>query len=55
MDVVMPANFIMPKIVFTGTEDPEAHLTTFNGCYALQDVHGHFHRHDTTMVCWPPR
>ena len=29
MDVVVPASFITPKIVFTGTEDPEAHLTTF--------------------------
>ena len=30
MDVVMPTNFIMPKIVFTGIEDPKAHLTAFN-------------------------
>jgi len=29
MDVVVPASFITPKIIFTGTEDPEAHLTTF--------------------------
>ena len=30
MDVVIPVSFITPKIVFTGAEDPEAHLTTFN-------------------------
>jgi len=30
MHVVIPANFITPKIVFTGVEDPEIHLTTFN-------------------------
>jgi len=30
MDAVIPASFITPKIVFTGAEDPEAHLTTFN-------------------------
>jgi len=30
MDVVIPANFMIPKIVFTGVEDPETHLTTFN-------------------------
>ena len=30
MDDVILASFIMPKIVFTGLEDPKAHLTTFN-------------------------
>jgi len=30
MDVVVPASFITPKIVFTSAEDPEAHLTAFN-------------------------
>jgi len=30
MDVVIPANFITPKIVFTGVKDPETYLTTFN-------------------------
>ena len=30
MDAVIPASFIMPKIVFTGTKDPKAHLTAFN-------------------------
>jgi len=30
MDVVIPISFITPKIVFTGAEDPKAHLTTFN-------------------------
>jgi len=30
MDTVIPANFITPKIVFTGVEDLESHLTTFN-------------------------
>jgi len=30
MDAAIPANYIMPKITFTGVEDPESHLTTFN-------------------------
>ena len=30
MDVVILANYITPKITFTGIEDPESHLTTFN-------------------------
>jgi len=30
MGAVVPTNFMMPKIVFTGTEDPEAHLKAFN-------------------------
>jgi len=30
MDIVIPTNYIMPKIVFMGVEDPESHLTTFN-------------------------
>jgi len=30
MDAVIPASFITPNIVFTGVEDPESHLTTFN-------------------------
>ena len=30
MDVVIPATFVGPKVTFTGTEDPEAHLTTFH-------------------------
>ena len=30
MNDVVPTSFMMPKIFFTGTEDPEAHLTTFN-------------------------
>jgi len=30
MDAVIPANFITPNIVFTGVENPETHLTTFN-------------------------
>jgi len=30
MNVVILASFITPKIVFTGAEDLEAHLTTFN-------------------------
>jgi len=30
MDVVIPMNFMMPKITFTGTEDPEANPTTFH-------------------------
>jgi len=30
MDIVVPTSFMTPKIVFTGTEDPKAHLTTFN-------------------------
>jgi len=30
MDVIIPANYITPKIVFTGVEDPESHLIAFN-------------------------
>ncbi|XP_068486676.1 uncharacterized protein [Phaseolus vulgaris] len=30
MDVVIPATFVGPKVTITGTEDPEAHLTTFH-------------------------
>jgi len=30
MDAIIPANYITPKIVFTGVEDPESHLTVFN-------------------------
>jgi len=30
MDVVVPINFMTPKIVFTSTEDLEAHLIAFN-------------------------
>ena len=30
MDVAIPATFVGPKVVFTGSEDPEAHLTAFH-------------------------
>lgn len=30
MGALIPANYITPKIVFMGVEDPESHLTTFN-------------------------
>ena len=30
MDVMIPATIMGPKATFTGTEDPEAHLTTFH-------------------------
>jgi len=30
MDAVIPAMFVGPKVTFTGTEDPEAHLTTLH-------------------------
>jgi len=30
MDVVIPTNFMIPKITFIGTEDPEVHLTAFH-------------------------
>jgi len=30
MNVVIPTNFMIPKITFTGIEDPEAHITTFH-------------------------
>ena len=30
MDALIPAKYITPKIVFTGVEDPESHLTVFN-------------------------
>ena len=30
MDAVIPALFVGPKVTFTGTEDPEAHLTIFH-------------------------
>jgi len=30
MDVVISTNFMTPRITFTGTEDPETHITTFH-------------------------
>jgi len=30
MDVTIPTTFVGPKVVFTGSEDPEAHLTVFH-------------------------
>jgi len=30
MNVVIPTNFMTPKITFTGIEDLEAHITTFH-------------------------
>jgi len=30
MDAIIPANYLTPKVVFTGVEYPESHLTTFN-------------------------
>jgi len=30
INAVIPTNFMIPKITFTGTEDPEAHITTFH-------------------------
>jgi len=30
MDVVIPTTFVGPKVAFTGTEDPEAHLMAFH-------------------------
>jgi len=30
MDAVIPATFVGSKVAFTGTEDPEAHLTAFH-------------------------
>jgi len=30
MNVVIPTNFMTPKITFTSTEDPEAHITAFH-------------------------
>ena len=30
MNVMIPTNFITPKITFIRTEDPEAHITTFH-------------------------
>jgi len=30
MDTVIPATLVGPKVTFTGTEDPEAHLTAFH-------------------------
>ncbi|XP_068498458.1 uncharacterized protein [Phaseolus vulgaris] len=30
MDAVIPATFVGPEVAFTGTEDPEAHLTAFH-------------------------
>jgi len=37
MDVVIPANYITPKITSTGVEDLESHLTTF---YAQMIISG---------------
>jgi len=30
MNVVIPTNFMIPKITLTGIEDPEAHIMTFH-------------------------
>jgi len=30
VDAAIPATLVGPKVTFTGTEDPEAHLTTFH-------------------------
>jgi len=30
MDELVPTHYFMPKITFTGVEDPESHLTAFN-------------------------
>jgi len=30
MDAMIPATFVVPKVTFTGMEDPEAHLTAFH-------------------------
>jgi len=30
MDAIIPTNYIMPKILFTGVEDHKNYLTTFN-------------------------
>jgi len=30
MDMVIPASFMVPKITFTGVEDPKAHITAFH-------------------------
>jgi len=30
INVVIPTNFMTPRITFTGIEDPEAHITTFH-------------------------
>jgi len=30
MDTVIPASFMVPKLTFTGVEDPEAHITAFH-------------------------
>jgi len=64
MVVVVPTNFMTPKIVFRGTEDLEAHLTAFNAQmmisggnerHALQAVHGHVHKHNDGVARRPPR
>jgi len=30
MDTVIPTSFMVPKITFTGVEDPEAHIIAFH-------------------------
>jgi len=30
MDAIIPANYITPKIIFMGVEDPKTHLAAFN-------------------------
>ena len=30
MEAVIPHTFVIPKVTFTGMEDPEAHLTAFH-------------------------
>jgi len=37
MNVVIPTNFMTPKITFTGIEDPEAHITAFHTQMMISD------------------
>jgi len=30
MDAIIPVNYITPKIIFMGVDDPETHLVAFN-------------------------
>ena len=49
MNVVIPTNFMTPKITFTSTEylDDDFRM---NGRHALQTVHGDVRRHNTGLI-----
>jgi len=62
VEVVIPATLVGPKVTFTGTKDPKAHLAAFHTqmmllglrCGVMQAVHDHFGRNSDGVVHEPP-